>query len=211
MKKIFLFIALLYCGINAYAQEGISSIFMTIPDTILAGLNAEMKAELTANPDSTGIAVTNMLDEDVTRLALTDDYISFKTSDAGTLEMKLLPLVNNTDILGVIRTVCSSVCDSYIQFYTTDWQPLSQTDLFPRLDKNWFLITDIDGNSQDYSNAVAALDMTPVKLKFSPDKKQVIAECDIEGYLDAEDYQLIKPYLLEEPRVFTWDKLSFKP
>lgn len=210
MKKLILLPVIFFIGMWAYAQENLSLMFIEMPDDILLGVSAGQRAELVANPDSAGLIVATGLSRIERTAPLTEDYISLKTSDAGTLEIMLLPLVNNTSIVGVIRTVCGKVCDSRIDFYTTDWKPLDQPDLFPVTDKSLFLKQDVDTASEDYQNAVAVLDMTPVKLSYSPEKQEITARYDIEGYLSSVDYKLLEPYLTKEPKVYKWDKFSFK-
>lgn len=214
MKNIFLLFTVFFIGINISAQEApesISAMFIAMPDNLMIGMDAEQRVQLTANPDSTKVSVLNSLDDEIVRTALTENYMALNTSEAGTMQLISLPLVNNTNIIGMIRTVCGKACDSQIEFYTTDWKPLNQSDLFPQIDKSLFLRKDADMTSQDYMNAVASLDMTPVKLTFLPEEQAVSAVYDIENYLSADDYKLAEPYLVKEPKVFKWDKFSFKP
>lgn len=210
MKNIFLLLTAFLFGLNIFAQESISTLFIAMPDTILIGLEAEQRVALTSHPDSTEITVTNILDDEIVRTALTENFIALKTSEVGTAQFMQLPLVNKTNIIGLIRTVCTKVCDSQIEFFTTDWQPVEQPDLFPVIDKSMFLRKDVDTSSENYKNATASLDMTPVKLTFLPDQQSISAAFDIKGYLSADDYKLIQPFLINEPLVFKWDKFSFK-
>lgn len=211
MKKIIIQFSVFFIVFIAQAQTDISQIVLSMPDHLLIGLDEEQKNELVAiNPDSTGVFIESRLNENVERLALTKDYIAIKTSESGTLEIKMLPLVNNTEIIGVITTVCGPACDSRIDFYTTSWELLKQPDLFPETDKSRFLKQDVDMNSDDVKNAYAVLDMTPVKLSFSPDNNDVTAEYDIKNYLYTDDYKLLEPYLINEPVIFKWDKFSYK-
>lgn len=212
MKKLIFLLTIFLGGTGIYAQETpetISSVFMAMPENLMIGVDAEQKLRLTAHPDSAEITVANTLDDDIVRTAMTDNYIALSTSEAGTLQVMLLPLVNNTNIVGVIHTVCSKACDSRIDFFTTQWQLLAQGDLFPVIDKSLFLHKDVDISSQDYLNAAAVLDMTPVKLTFVPASQEIKAEYDIQEYLNPEDYKLLKPYLIKEPVTFRWDKMSF--
>lgn len=210
MKKLILLLTIFLTGTGIYAQENISTLFIAMPDTLMLGLEAEQRVELTAYPDSAQITITNILDDEVVRTALTENYIALQTSEAGTAQLMQLPLVNNTSIIGIITTVCRKVCDSQIEFFSPEWQPLNQPDMFPALDKSLFLRKDVDTASEDYINAVASLDMTPIKLTFLPDEQAISAVYDVKGYLSADDYKLVEPFLVKEPKVFKWDKFSFK-
>lgn len=208
MKKI-IFIITLFAAISVSAQN-IGEVFLTMPEDIIFGLEAAGKEKLVSNhDDTTGIVVDRGVLGEIERLAISDDFISLQTSEAGTIQIKLLPLINDSKIICVVKTVCAKVCDSQIQFYTTKWMPIPQGDLFPKKDKDWFIKSDIDRNNQDFQNAYAALDMNPIVITLSAEDTSLEASYDIENYLTADDYKKIEPYLIDSKK-FVWDKLSYK-
>lgn len=186
------------------------SIILSMPESIVYGLEASDKNLLAAGlGDTAKLTVERGRLGQITRLAVSSDFVSFKTSDAGTIEIKLLPLINDSQIICVIRTVCADVCDSQLQFYTTKWIPINQGDLFPKKDKDWFIRSDVDKNSEEFKNAYAALDMNPIKMELSPKDTSLSAYYDIKKYLSEEDYKKIEPFLLENPKIFHWDKSAY--
>lgn len=212
MKKILSALFILLPLISTKAQD-IAALVVTMPDNMTIGVTVDQKKELAvAETDSIEkkVFVINAVGDSIERLAYSDDYISLKTSDAGTLQIKLLPLVNNTNIVGVITTVCGDLCDSRIDFYTTSWQPLDKSTLFPTINKDSFLKKDIDRNSVDYVNASAPVDMTPVTYNFSEKDKNITVEYQLENYLAADGYKAIQPYLNTEPKIFEWNKFAYK-
>ena len=212
MKKILSALFILLPLISTKAQD-IAALVVTMPDNMTIGVTVDQKKErAVAETDSIEkkVFVINAVGDSIERLAYSDDYISLKTSDAGTLQIKLLPLVNNTNIVGVITTVCGDLCDSRIDFYTTSWQPLDKSTLFPTINKDSFLKKDIDRNSVDYVNASAPVDLTPVTYNFSEKDKNITVEYQLENYLAADDYKAIQPYLNTEPKIFEWNKFAYK-
>lgn len=210
MKKIVYTFSLLLIGLAAQAQN-IAPLIIGMPDDMLIGVTLEQRKQLIApEKDTVEAVVVNTMGDTVRRLDFSDDYIALQTSKVGTLQLKLLSLVNNSQIIGVITTVCGPACDSKIDFYTTDWNPLGQPELFPRINKDTFLKANIDRSSDDFLNAYASLDMTPVKLNFSPSDKNITATYDIKNYLSKEDYEQLKPFLKDTPQVYQWDKFAFK-
>lgn len=211
MKKILLaFISILAFG-GLLKSQNMSSIIRDIPQELILEMSDDQKEQLAMQlTDTTKVMVQNMFGGIIERTEMTPDYVAIKTSEIGTLQIKLLPLINNTHIIGVITTVCDKACDSRIDFYTTEWKPLSQNDLFPTKDKEWFIKKNIDRDSQEFKNIYGALDMTPIQLQFSPTDDTVTSVYTIEKYLGKDDYKLLKPYIEEEPVVFKWDKTSFK-
>lgn len=213
MKKIVFTIAFIITSVISLPAQEIGSIFLTMPENIIFGLEAAQKDLLVSNPgDTTEIKVDRGTYGEVKRLAMSSDFISLQTSEVGTTQIKLLPLINDSKIVCVVKTVCGkdSLCDSQIQFYTTKWLPINQGDLFPKKDKDWFIKADADRDTQDFKNAYAALDMNPMKITLSPADNSLTLVYEIEKYLSEEDYKKIEPYLIEEPKIFNWDKSSYK-
>lgn len=210
MKKICFILSLLAMTLGLQAQN-IAPLVIAMPDDMLVGITLDQRKSLISpESDTAQVAVVNVMGDTVKRLGFSEDFISLQTSNPGTLQVKLLPLVNNTQILGLITTVCGPACDSKIDFYTTDWKPLAQSDLFPQISKDDFLKNDIDRTSEAFQNAYATLDMTPVKLSFSATDKNITAVYDIKSYLSKQDYDQILPFLKETPVVYTWDKFAYK-
>lgn len=209
MKKIITLALTIYCSLSLSAQD-ITKVFLEIPSTILFELDAEKKDKLVSNPtDTTTISVDSHLGS-IERIAISEDFISLKTSGAGTLQIKLLPLVNDSKIICVVKTVCSKACDSQVQFYTTAWVPLPIANLFPAKDISWFLKSDIDKSSDDFKNAVAAIDMNPVQLSLSEKDYSITAESDLENHLAGDDFAAVEPFISSEPKILVWDKVSYK-
>ncbi|QIK54654.1 DUF3256 family protein [Dysgonomonas sp. HDW5B] len=209
MKKIFFILFLLITGL--VQAQNISPLVIAMPDDMLIGITLDQRKLLIApENDTTDISVVNAVGDTVKRLGFSEDFISLQTSKVGNLQVKLLPLVNNTQIIGVITTVCGPACGSRINFYTTDWQPLAQSDLFPETSKESFIKNGVDRNSEAFLNAYATLDMTPVKLSFSATDRNVSAVYDIKKYLSKEDYEQLLPFLKEVPVTYTWDKFVYR-
>lgn len=212
MKKFILAFAIL--SINAFVNvmaQNINTVFLSIPDSIIFGLEAEQRDKLLANPNDTAkVVVESPLYSKIERLAITDDFISLQTSEVGNVQIKLLPLINDSKIICVVKTVCGKACDSQIKFYTTKWAAIPQSDLFPTQNIEWFIKPDADRQSQDFQNAVVALDMNPMKISFSEDNDNISVNYDIKAYLADDDYKRIQPFLIEKPKILTWDKISYK-
>lgn len=211
MKRlIFTIVTTLFISGSMSAQS-IGDIFLAMPDGLIFGLDAAAKEKLVSNPnDTTGVVVEREVLGEIERLAISDDFVSLQTSEVGTIQIKLLPLINDSKIICVVKTVCSTICDSQIQFYTTKWIPIPLGELFPKKDKDWFLKTDVDRSNQDFTNAYAALDLNPIVIKLSSDNTSLEVSYDIKNYLSSDDYKKISAYLIDTPKKFVWDKLSYK-
>lgn len=212
MRKLIILCVLLLSSFNMQAQQNINSVILSLPDHIIYCLEASQKDLLvTADPaDTSVVTISTNLYSNIRRLSITDTYVSLQTSDVSTTQIKLLPLVNNSRIICVVKTVCGGVCDSRISFYTTDWKPIVSSDLFPARRIDWFIKEDADRNSDTFINAIAALDMTPMRISLSGTSDIATVSYNIKSYLSEDDYKLLQPFLKEEDKVLTWDKISFK-
>lgn len=211
MKKTSIYIFLALLASLPIAAQDLTSVFLNIPDSLLIGLSAEGKDALIKNPaDTAKVSTLSVFGGEVARNAISEDYLSLQTSPAGTLQIKLLPLVNDSKIVCMVKTVCGKACDSQVEFYSTAWEPLTDVSLFPVPHADWFVKTDANRNTEDFYNAFVAVDMLPYKIDLSPDKAEALVTLDLENYLSEEDFKKIKPYLNETPKTLTWDKVSFK-
>ena len=212
MKKVLHILSVLFCfATGIVAQDGISTVFLTMPESIIPSLAADQKYTLIATlKDSGQVVAETPIHPDIVRTALSDDYIALKTSEAGTTQVKLLPLINNSKIVCVVKTVKGGFSDSRVSFYTTDWQPIAKGDLLPQTKIDWFVKADADRSSQEFVNAFALLDILPVVITMSGNSTTLSLDLDAEGYLSEEDYKRIEPFLIDGPKVLKWDRVSFK-
>lgn len=191
--------------------QDINQVFQNMPRDIVYGLNPDLNKDLLERPKDTTVFVGTMIYEKVKRLNLNSEYISLKTSDVGTTEIKLLPLINNSKIICVVQTVNSTVSDSKISFYTDKWKPIVNDELFPERNIEWFIKPDVDKTSEKYRHAMTALQMmTPMKISLSPDEATAIVDFDPESFLSTEDYKIVEPFLTKVPKILEWDKVRFK-
>jgi hypothetical protein len=190
--------------------QTIKDVILTIPDDVIVGLTMEQKTQLCADPPADSVTVDNALNGEIVRLAISNDYVSLQTSDVGTTQIKILPLVNDTKILAVVKTVCSDACDSRVQFYTLNWRLLPEQNLLPKRTFNWFIKPDADRQSADFKEAIKAVDMNPIVLNFSSSDYSLTADSEIGNYISSEDYASLEPFLINKPKIFVWNKISFQ-
>lgn len=210
MKKIIfaLFFTLILSSVNA---QDIAGIISSAPESVLPGLDKELRYSLVLSTDDTAHAlIQNTIYENVERKAFSDDYILIQTSDVATTQIKLLPLINDSKIVCVVKTIKARASDSRVQFYTTNWNPIAVEDLLPARSLKWFIKSDVDTTNVEYKNAVAMVDMLPITFTLSKENNNIVAQFDIQNYLSKDDYRMLQPYLIEGGKTFSWDKISYK-
>lgn len=210
MKR--LFIAILLCLIvsGANAQE-IETVFASMPDQYIPQLESAWKKDLIDLYNSGKDAqLKNTMNGTSVLRKMTSDYLFLDVTGRSSVEMKLLPLVNNTKIICMVTTVSGPVPDSRIDFFTTEWEPLNTADLFTPVSADWFILEKADRNSPSFIEATALLDVDLQKISLSPDNQTLTVEYTTPQYLGKEQRDKVIPFLKQEPKVYTWEKYRFK-
>lgn len=204
MRKIVIYISL-FLSITVYGQN-ISDIFKTMPADMLPGFTDDNKTMLLVDTSKTIIPYG--LGE-IEKQLQTNDFLKLKTSEAGTLQLKLLPITADSSIVCVIRSACAPACDSNIRFFTTQWSELDGKKFLPNITKEIFFDS-AKKNSDTYNYAVSLSDISPIAAEFKDGQKNLTLKFDVKSYLSAEMFEEIKPFLKSESVILKWDNGQFK-
>ncbi|SEG19773.1 DUF3256 family protein [Parabacteroides chinchillae] len=207
-----LFISILFCvlvvGVKA---QNIDALFVSMPDQNIPQLDDAWRKDLVELYNSGKEAkLKNTMNGYSTLLKLTDNYLLLQVTERSTVEMKLLPLVNMTNIICMVTTVNGPVADSKVEFFTTDWKPLDTADLLTPVSPDWFIRDNADKNSDAFRTAISLLDMHLIKYALAPDDLTLTATYTTPLYLNKDDRERVLPFLKESPKVYAWDKSHFK-
>ena len=188
MRRVIVTLLICVFALGMNAQD-MTSVFTAMPDQYIPQLEHAWRKDLVdlyiSGKES---RLKNTMNGFSTLQKLTNDYLLLQTTERSTVEMKLLPLVNNTYVVCMISTVNGPVPDSRIEFFTTNWEPLATSDLF---------------------TAASHLDMDLIQYRLSPDDQTLTAIYTTPQYLSQEAREKIEPYL-SEPKVYTWQKYHFQ-
>lgn len=210
MKQSVIFLLSCLLSYGSYAQD-MASLFAGMPDRYLPQLEAAWRKDLIALYNSDKEArLENMISGRSELKKLTPDYLLLQTTERSTLEMKLLPLVNNTTIICVVSTVYAPVPDSRVMFFSPEWEPLEAKDLFNPVPANWFIKEDADKESAAYLDAISRLDMELIHYQLDPESFKLTAVYTTPEYLGKEEREKVTAYIKTEPKIYTWEKVQFK-
>jgi len=210
MKSKIVFIVLfLSVTIRSVQSQTASELFVKIPDPAFIPLSVSDRMDLIDLCKSGEKAtVKNNFEDSCSIIRMTDDYLQIQTGK-NTTELFLLPMINDTKIVGLIQTVCAPVCDSRIEFYTTSWKKLAASAFVTLACKNDFLKDSVNINNEEVKNALIPLDISLMQLHYDPDKKELQQYFTTPEYLSKPDRIKIMPYLKETPKRFNWNLTSF--
>lgn len=208
MKRFILVFLICACSLGIKAQD-MGAVFTSMPDQYIPQLEHAWRKDLIDLYNSGKEArLKNTMNGFSSLQKLTHDYALLQITDRSTLEMKLLPLVNNTYVVCMVTTVDGPVPDSRIEFFTTDWQPLETEDLFIPASNDWYFKKGVDENSEGFLEATSLLDMDMFQYHLSPDDLTLTETYTTPQYLSKEDQEKVEPYL-SGPLVYKWEKSHF--
>ena len=210
MKRVLTIVWLAFCVFQLKAQN-MAEVFVSMPDEYVPQLEDAWRKDLVDLYNSGENAqLKNNMNGTSRLVKLTKDYLLLESTERTTLELKLLPLVNNTFVICKIITVKAPVADSRIAFFSPDWKPLNASDLLEPVTARWFIREDADKESIAFQEATSRLDMDLFEYKLSPDDYTLTQIYTTPQYTDKETQKKLRPFLKDSPKVYTWTKSYFK-
>jgi hypothetical protein len=210
MNRLFISILIVMYSFVMKAQN-INELFFKMPEDLVVQLDEAWRKDLvelyTSGKNAT---LENTMHGKSTLQKLTDNYLLLQNTAQSTIEMKLLPLVNNTNIICFISTVYAPVGDSKIRFFTTEWEELNSADLFTPATKESFYKEKINKESYDFMVAVSLLDMDLVKYSLNVDNTELNAEYTTPMYLDSESKEKVYSVLSDKQKTYEWKKSRYE-
>lgn len=210
MRRRLLIIVSIFCVLSATAQN-MKSVFVSMPDSIAPLLTQTNKEDCIDFLDSNMKAVVkNRFGNEAEMKALTENYVLMQTSPVGTLEMKLLPVNDSTNVVCMVKTVCASACDSEVHFYTSDWsKKLDAKNFLQTPEADAFFLPNDTLTDEDALIRKKA-DMHLMKVSLSKDDASLTYIYSTPDYLNKEDREKLLPHLRKEPIVLRWQDGKFR-
>jgi len=208
-SKIVFTVLLLSVTIHLVQGQTASELFVKLPQSAFLPLMVSDRMDLIdlykAGEKAT---VKNNFDDSCSIIHMTDDYLEIQTGK-NTTELFLLPMINDSKIVGLIQTVCAPVCDSHLEFYTTAWKKLATSAFITLAGKYDFLKDSVNLDNEDIKNALIPLDISLMQLHYDPEKQELQQSYTTPEYLSKPDRAKVMLYLKETPKRFKWNLTHF--
>lgn len=131
-----------------------------------------------------------------------NNRIVVKNTESTTFEMKLLKTENGLPVVGLIRTVCSPICQSTIEFYDTAWNMIPLQFVMPKAIQ-WINKEKLAGNPDlDKAWVANVLENSFISLQFDVANQYIIAINNSAEFLDDKDRKVILPVLNDQPVIY---------
>lgn len=209
MKKFISTCLLIYiCSFTLQAQTAVE-VFNQIPAEIPLTLTSENRLDLVDLYNAKREAIVkNPLGDSCTLVKLTNDYLQLQW-DNNTLDFIMLPMINDSKLICLIHTTCAPICDSRIEFYSTNWKKLDSEALITLVDKSWFIKEGTDINDQRVHNALIPLDIDLMQFQYDPENLELSQHYNTPEYISVEEKKTVEVFLKTEPKKFKWNKTRF--
>jgi len=210
MKKIISIVFTIVCLPFVLSAQTAEKLFISMPDRMLLTLSETNRMELVElYKGGLTAAVENQMGDSCFLVRMTNDYLQLQEGTSS-LEIIVLPMVNDSKVVGLIRTACAPLCDSHLTFYTVNWKQLN-TDLFiTPAGKDRFIKAGVNIDEQKVRNALIPLDISLMQFHYNPDTHELLQYYNTPQYLSAEDRAKAAPYLKNTPVVFKWNQSRFE-
>lgn len=210
MKRILLIIALVASVLTAKAQD-ITPLFTAMPDSFMPQLETAWRKDLVDLFKSGKSAkLENMMSGHSELKALTADYVHLQVTAVSEVQLKLLPLVNDTYIICMINTLAGPVKDSRISFYTTEWKPLDSKSLITPPSLEQFIAKGVNQTDETTQAALAAIDMLLLEYRLNATNLHLEVVLTTPQYVSKEQREALKKVINEAPVSYKWENSHFK-
>lgn len=190
--------------------QDMASVFTAMPNQYIPQLEDAWRKDLVELYRSGKEArLKNTMNGYSTLVNLTDDYLCLRTTDRSEVEMKLLPLVNNTFVVCMVTTVEGPVADSRIAFFTTDWASLPTADLLSLPVGSWYLKEGAEADEL-FPELKAALDMDLFRYRLSAVENTLSITYTTPLYVENQIKERLQPFLQAEPLCLRWHHGHFR-
>lgn len=211
-NKIMLMSCLLFVTISIDSQT-IESLYVNMPDKLNPTLSKQNRLELLEYYKAgQGDSVTNRFGN-VAFVSIFDSIqqvVKIKNTPVSTFTMKLFRLGDNTPVVGIISTVCATVCMSSVQFYDTAWNVIDLKFEMPKA-VEWLKNDSPIETSIDKEWIKNQLATNFISLDFAIDKNAIIAKNNTLQFLSEDDRKQVEPFVTDNSFVYnlkdrTWVK-----
>jgi hypothetical protein len=210
MKQLIISI-LVFLSASFVHSRTVADIFIGMPDEMIVQLEEAWRKDIIDLYKSGKTAsLENTMQGRSVLKKLTDDYLLLETTERSTLEIKLLPLVNDTYIICLISTVYAPVADSEVAFYTTEWKKLPADELFTPVTGAWFWKNGTDTATFQYVKAKSLMDFDLIKYSLNADNHTMTAEYTYPEFLSNEEKEELMPFLKDDRKIYEWKRSRFE-
>ena len=202
-----IFITCLVLIFQSLSARNIEKYYVNMPDALNPTLSKQNRLELLEyHKAKQGDSIANRFGNKAYLVSFDtiNQRIVVKNTVSSTFEMKVMNLNDTIQTIAIIRTVCSPICQSSIEFYDTAWTPVSLRFTMPKA-IDWLNEKSFDGQNIDRQWVQNVLESCFISLSFDPVKPEIIAKNNSLEFVNEIDRKLIATILFDKTLKFRFE------
>jgi len=195
--KIVMLIIAFGAKASLYAQTATDA-FISVPESVLLDLTTNKRMDLIDlhNANQKAIVLNNFGDS-ISIKSLNDNYLFLEKGNSS-LQIIVLPMINESKLYCLIHTNCAPICDSQIEFYSINWIKLDSKTFISPVDKKWFI-----------NEEFPSLELSLMQFIYDSETLSLQQKYNIQKDLSPENQLEVKP-LLNEEKIYKWNGIRFE-
>ncbi|MEI7502761.1 MAG: DUF3256 family protein [Paludibacter sp.] len=186
--------------VQVLSAQTVDKYYVNMPDEQNPTLSKQNRLELIEyHKAGKGDSIANRFGNQAILLSLDtlNNRLAVKNTPSSTFEMKMLSMNDSIQTIGIIRTVCGSICQSSVEFYDTVWHQIPLQFTMPKA-VNWLNEVSLSTASVDQQWVRNVLGTSFVSLSFDTTKQQITAKNNSLEFLSESDRKIISPFVIDK-------------
>ena len=201
-RKLKLILPLITCcfALSLQAQTA-KEVFISLPESLFVDLNTYTRMDL-VDLYQAGLPaeLRNSFDDVLVLEKLTPDYLRLNTG-TGSLQIIVLKMINDSQLYCLIHTVCASVCDSRLEFYSPSWNRLNTDALITPASSSFFV---------EENPNFPGLDIPFMQWVYEPETSVLQQVYNTPDYLNLDDRQAVQALIKTKTKNYQWTGIRFE-
>jgi len=202
MNKLKNILPLIACWFAFSLQaQSAKEAFISLPENQLVDLNSYARMDLVDLYEAGLPAVVkNSFGDTLTLEKLTPDYLRLNTGQ-GSLQLIVIRMINDSQLYCLIHTVCASVCDSRLEFYSPSWNRLPPDTFITPVSSSFFI---------EENPGFPSLDIALMQWVYEPETAVLQQMYNTPDYLSLDDRRAIQAFVKTRTRDYRWTGVRFE-
>lgn len=200
----FLIICGFFYGIQILSAQTVDKYYVNLPDELNPTLSKQNRLELIEyHKAGSGDSIANRFGNGafLINLDTLNNLLLVKNTASSTFEMKVLMMNDTSQLIGIIRTVCGSICQSSVEFYDTAWHQIPLQFTMPKA-VNWLNLASLSTATIDQQWVTNVLGTSFISLSFDITKQQITAKNNSLEFLSESDRKIITPFVNDKLLIY---------
>ena len=201
-----------------HAQGHARGAFLESPDYVIPSLNTNTKKDLidiyeaAQKEGKAPQSVTNLFGGSSVVTSLSDTAIAIQLDDATSVQIKLLPMINNSFLICMVSTSLVTPKQSVVRFFGQDWKDIDGTGLFSLPPTEAFLVSPDDIHQTRVKTLLAERGVLTHEVICDPHNPEIRVRLTIfDDSVAQVSFAELSKLFKEDGITMRWDGAKFVP